>query len=301
VIDLGGRTLFVFGVASEASIAWGIAKGLAAAGARLVLGYQARFRSRVVPLAGNLPAVGDLIPIDVADDETVRAFFAEFAARHPGDKAAGLVHAVAYAPPETFDRASLFASQEAIDATLAVGAHSLQRVVRHALPHLSPGSAIVTLTYLASQRWVPHYHVMAIAKAALECWVRELAAELGPDGHRVNAISAGPIATLAAAGIPGFERLLAHVRQHAPLRRNVSQEDIAGAALWLLSDLAGGVTGQTIYVDCGYSTVAVADTAAPELEPATPAVGATAAVGAAGAAQAIGTAVGAGVAGAEQA
>jgi enoyl-[acyl-carrier protein] reductase I len=258
MIDLDRRTILVFGVASEASIAWAICKALAGAGGRLVLGYQRRFRSQVQALAATLPAVAGLHPVDVASDDGVREFFAEYAAANPGCKASALVHAVAFAPPETFDRSGLFASQEAIDLTLTVSAHSLQRLLRHALPHLTPGSAAVTLTYLASQRWVPQYRVMAIAKAALECWVRELAAELGPEGHRVNAISSGPIQTLASSGIPGFDQLLAHVRRHAPLRRNVSQEDVAGAALWLLSDLACAVTGQTIYVDCGYSSVGVA-------------------------------------------
>jgi enoyl-[acyl-carrier protein] reductase I len=257
MIDLRRRTVLVFGVASEASIAWAICKALAAAGARLVLGYQRRFRAAVMALAANLPAVAELHPIDVTSDDGVREFFAAYAAGNPRGTAQALVHAVAYAPPETFDRSSLFATQEAIDLTLAASAHSLQRLVRHALPHLAPGSSAVTLSYAASQRWVPNYRVMAIAKAALEGWVRELAAELGPDGHRVNAISPGPIPTLAASGIPGFAGLLDHVRRNAPLRRNVSQDDVAGAALWLLSDLSRAVTGQIIYVDAGYSIVGI--------------------------------------------
>ncbi len=187
----------------------------------------------------------------------MQGFFQEYAAQYPRCKAHAVVHAVAFAPLETFDRSSLFARHEAIDQTLTISAHSLPRLLRHALPHLAPGSSTVALTYLASQRWVPAYRVMAVAKAALECWVRELAVDLGPDGHRVNAISSGPIATLAASGIPGFDQILAHVERNAPLRRNVTQDDVAGTALWLLSDLARSVTGQVIYVDAGYSSIAV--------------------------------------------
>ncbi len=259
MIDLKNRTVIVFGVASGASIAWGICQALAKAGANLILGYQRRFQSRVMQLEKTLPAIMGLYPVDVATEDGVGDFFAELTRHHPAEKAHALVHAVAFAPAETFDQSSLFAPQEAIDQTLAISAHSLRRVLHHALPHLAPQSSTVTLTYVASQRWVPAYRVMAIAKAALECWVRELAAELGPDGHRVNAISAGPIATLASSGIPGFDQLLTHVERNAPLRRNVTPEDVAGAALWLLSDLACGVTGQTVYVDAGYSSIAVPD------------------------------------------
>jgi len=259
VIDLRNRTIFVFGVASETSIAWGICQAIARTGAKLILGYQQRFRSRVMQLQQTLAGIDGFYQVDMATDEGVRNFFAEFAAHHPARKAHALVHAVAFAPAETFEQSSLFATQEAIDLTLSVSAHSLQRVLHHALPYLEPGSSTITLTYVASQRWVPGYHVMAIAKAALEGWVRELASELGPDGHRINAVSSGPIATLAASGIRGFDQLLAHVARNAPLRRNVTQEDVAGVALWLLSDLARGVTGQTIYVDAGYSSVAVPD------------------------------------------
>lgn len=257
MIDLEDRTVFVFGVASETSIAWAICRQLARSGASLILGYQNRFRSRVLQLEKTLSAIDHSHPIDVADDASVAAFFRDFATRHPGRKAHGLIHAVAFAPSTTFDRSSLFTTAEDIDRTFAISAHSLQRLLRHALPHLEAGSSTVTLTYLAGQRWVPGYRVMAIAKAALEGWVRELACELGPDGHRVNAISSGPIATLAAGGIPGFERLLDHVEKNAPLRRNVTQSDVAGAALWLLSDLARSVTGQVVHVDAGYSCIAV--------------------------------------------
>ncbi len=257
MIDLTNRTIFIFGVASPESIAWGISRALARAGASLVLGYQQRFKSRVLPLIEQEPAILGAYPIDLADDKATRRFFAAFAADHPGSRAHGLVHAVAFAPRETFDRSTLFASSDAIDMALQVSAHSLPRALRYALPHLAPGSSTVTLTYLASERWVPMYRVMGIAKATLECWVREMAAELGPDGHRVNAISPGPIPTLAASGVPGFQHILEHVARNAPLRRNVSQDDVGGAAAWLLSDLARNVTGQIIYVDAGYSATGV--------------------------------------------
>jgi enoyl-[acyl-carrier protein] reductase I len=257
MIDFKDRTILVFGVASEDSIAWGICQILAKAGAKLILGYQPRYRSRLLQLQKSLPAIEGLYPIDVATEEGVQNFFREFSLHHSHCKAHALVHSIAFSPRETFDRSSLFATQEAIDLTLTISAHSLQRLLRLALPHLIPGSSTVTLTYLAAQRWVPAYRVMAIAKAALECWVRELASELGADGHRVNAISSGPMKTLASTGIPGIEKILAHVERNAPLRRNITQEEVAGAALWLLSDLASGVTGQIIYVDAGYSTIAV--------------------------------------------
>ncbi len=257
MIDFTNRTFFIFGVASPESIAWGISRALARAGASLVLGYQQRFKSRVLPLVESEPAILGAYPVDLADDEATRQFFAAFAADHPHRRAHGLVHAVAFAPRETFDRASLFAAGEALDLALQVSAHSLPRALRYALPHLAPDSSTIALTYLASGRWVPMYKAMAVAKAALECWVREMAAELGPDGHRVNAISPGPIPTLAASGVPGFQHILEHVARNAPLRRNVSQDDVGGAAAWLLSDLARNVTGQIIYVDAGYSATGV--------------------------------------------
>ena len=140
---------------------------------------------------------------------------------------------------------------------MTISANSLQRCLKFALPYLNPGSSTITLTYAASTRFVPSYGIMSMAKAALECWTRELSCHLGPEGHRINAISSGPIRTIAASGIPGFDRILDHVEENAPLRRNVSQEDVAGTAIWLASPLSSGVTGQCIMVDAGYSITMV--------------------------------------------
>ncbi|MCH2357954.1 MAG: SDR family oxidoreductase [Candidatus Poseidoniales archaeon] len=257
MLELEGKTALVFGVASEESIAWAICTQLAQAGCNLVLGYQKRFRSRVFQLQEKLPAITGFHPVDVASDEATAEFFTEWQREDAGAKADIVIHAIGFAPAECFDRPILFAENDPISTAMTISAHSLQRLLRHALPHLNPNSSTICLTYAASTRWVPNYGVMSIAKAALEAWTRELANHLGPEGHRINAISSGPIPTLAASGIPGFDDILEHVQRNAPLRRNVTQEDVAGCALWLASPLAAGVTGQVIHVDAGYSTIMV--------------------------------------------
>lgn len=257
MLGLEGKTAFVFGVASEESIAWAICKHLAAAGVTLYLGYQKRFMSRVFKLKDELPAIAGFYPLDVAQDATTKEFFTAFSADHPGKKADILIHAIGFAPRSCFDRPVLFVEDEDINTAMTISANSLQRCLKHALPHLNPGSSTITLTYAASTRFVPSYGIMSMAKAALECWTRELACHLGPEGHRINAISSGPIRTIAASGIPGFDRILDHVEANAPLRRNVSQEDVAGTTLWLSSALSSGVTGQCIHVDAGFSITMV--------------------------------------------
>ena len=257
MLGLQGKVAFVFGVASEDSIAWGICKRLAEAGVTLYLGYQKRFMSRVFKLKDELDAIAGFYPLDVAEDETTAEFFEAFSKENPGLKADIMVHAIGFAPRECFDRPILFVEGSALDTAMTVSAHSLQRCFRHALPHLNSGSSTITLTYAASTRFVPSYGVMSIAKAGLESWTRELACHLGPHGHRVNAISSGPIKTIAAGGIPGFDRILEHVEANSPLRRNVNQDDVAGCAAWLASDLSAGVTGQIIHVDAGYSATMV--------------------------------------------
>ena len=167
------------------------------------------------------------------------------------------MHAIGFAPRSCFDRPILFVEDADINTAMTISANSLQRCLKFAMPHLSEGSSTITLTYAASTRFVPSYGIMSMAKAALECWTRELACHLGPHGHRVNSISPGPIRTIAAQGIPGFDRILDHVEANAPLRRNVNQTDVAGATLWLASPLSAGVTGQCIHVDAGYSITMV--------------------------------------------
>ena len=257
MLKLQGKTAFVFGVASEDSIAWAICQQLAAAGVTLYLGYQKRFMSRIFQLKDKLPQIGGFYPLDVAEDASTREFFEAFEKEHPGKKADILIHAIGFAPRACFDRPILFVENSDINTAMTISANSLQRCLKHALPYLNPGSSTITLTYAASNRFVPNYGIMSMAKAALECWTRELACHLGPEGHRVNAISSGPIRTIAAGGVPGFDKILEHVEANSPLRRNVSQEDVAGATLWLASSLSSGVTGQCIYVDGGYSITMV--------------------------------------------
>ena len=257
MLGLQGKVAFVFGVASEDSIAWGICKSLAEAGVTLYLGYQKRFMSRVFKLKDELDAIDGFYPLDVIEDETTAEFFSAFAKDHPGVKADILIHAIGFAPRGCFDRPVIFVEDQDLNTALTVSAHSLQRCVRHALPYLNPNSSTITLTYAASTRFVPSYGVMSIAKASLESWTRELACHLGPEGHRINAISSGPIATLAAGGIPGFSKILDHVEANSPLRRNVNPNDIGGCAVWLASQLSSGVTGQVIHVDAGYSVTMV--------------------------------------------
>ena len=259
MLGLEGKTALVFGVASEDSIAWGICRQLANAGCRLILGYQKRFMSRIFQLKDQLDAIDGFHPLDVASEEATREFFTAWQLAEPGAKADIVVHAIGFAPRECFDRPLLFVEDAPINTAFTISANSLQRVMRNALPHLNANSSTITLTYAASTRWVPSYGIMSMAKAALECWVRELANQLGPDGHRINAISSGPIRTIAASGIPGFDNILHHVERNAPLRRNVDQSDVAGTAVWLSSPLSGGVTGQVIHVDAGYSSIMVPD------------------------------------------
>ena len=246
MLKLQGKTAFVFGVASEDSIAWAICEQLAAAGVTLYLGYQKRFMSRIFQLKDKLPQIGGFYPLDVEEDATTREFFEAFEKEHPGKKADILVHAIGFAPRACFDRPILFVEDSDINTAMTISANSLQRCLKHALPYLNPGSSTITLTYAAANRFVPNYGIMSMAKAALECWTRELACHLGPEGHRINAISSGPIRTIAASGVPGFDNILDHVEANSPLRRNVSQEDVAGTALWLASSLSSGVTGQCI-------------------------------------------------------
>lgn len=257
MLGLQGKVAFVFGVASEDSIAWAICQRLSEAGVKLYLGYQKRFMSRVFQLKDKLSGIAGFYPLDVASDETTKEFFDSFSAENPGLKADILVHAIGFAPRECFDRPILFVEDEAINTAMTISANSLQRCLKFALPHLNPGSSTITLTYAASTRHVPSYGIMSMAKASLECWTRELACHLGPEGHRINAISSGPIRTIAASGIPGFDNILNHVESNAPLRRNVNQDDVAGTTVWLASDLSKGVTGQTIHVDAGYSITMV--------------------------------------------
>jgi enoyl-[acyl-carrier protein] reductase I len=256
--DLTGKRFIVYGVASDTSLAWAIARELGDRGALVTLAYQKRFMSRVLQLVKDQKWVEQYEECDVSVDDSVRSFYAKLNGSYDG-----LVHAVAFAPAEALAKPITETTQEDFTTALVVSAYSLVRVVKHGLAKLRPNAGVVTLTYLGSARVVPGYRVMGTAKAALESLVRELAASCGPAyGLRVNAVSAGPVKTLAASGVPGFDMILDWMASNTPLRRNVTQADVAHAATFLLSPDASGITGQVLYVDAGYVSVG----APPELE-----------------------------------
>ncbi len=252
---LDGRRALVFGVANDHSIAWGIAKALHAEGATLGLSsLESLIERRVGPLAGRL-GIDFVEPCDVSDDAQIARVFDRWRDEH--GELDVLVHALAFANREDLDGAFVETSRAGFLQALDVSAYSLTALARAALPLLRPGASIMTLTYLGAERAVPHYNVMGVAKAALEASVRYLAADLGPRGIRVNAISAGPVRTLAASGVPRFRDLYARYRDVAPIRRNITTDDVAGTALWLASDLSSGVTGEVVHVDGGFSILGV--------------------------------------------
>ncbi len=252
---LDGRRALVFGVANDHSIAWGIAKALHAQGATVGLSsVESLIERRVRPLAEQL-GITFVEPCDASDDVQIARVFERWRERY--GELDVLVHALAFANREDLDGAFVDTSRAGFRTALEVSAYSLTALTRAALPLLRPGASIITLTYLGAERAVPHYNVMGVAKAALEASVRYLAADLGPRGIRVNAISAGPIRTLAASGIAGFRDLYARFRDIAPLRRNITLEDVGGTAVWLASDLSAAVTGEIVYVDGGFSILGI--------------------------------------------
>ncbi|MEK6976541.1 MAG: enoyl-ACP reductase [Candidatus Thermoplasmatota archaeon] len=255
--SLAGKRAVVFGVASEDSIAWAIAEELARHGAKVTMGYQKRFLSRIMGLFKDKPWIEGQFECDAAIEESVASFFQQSHAKNP----AGfdmMVHCIAFAPASALQDEVVRTTEADWNTALGVSAYSLVRLTRHAMPHMNKDGAIVCLTYLGADRFVPGYRVMSAAKAALQELTRELSFTCGREkGVRVNAISAGPIRTLAASGVPGFSMILDWMKHSAPLGRNVSQQDVAKSALFLLSDLGSGVTGQTLYVDGGYSIMGV--------------------------------------------
>ena len=241
----------VFGVANKRSLAWAIAKRAAENGAQIAITYQGeRLKENAEELAQNLENPL-LLPCDVAKDEEVAAVFARV--REEYGALDFVVHGIGFALKEELEGEYVNTSREGFRIATDVSVYSLTTIARHAAP-LMEGRAgsILTLSYLGGERVIPHYNVMGVAKAALDMSVRYLAADLGHKGIRVNAISAGPIKTLAAAGITGFSKILEHMRTNAPLRRNTTQDEVADAALFLLSDLSRGVTGELLHVDSGY-------------------------------------------------
>jgi enoyl-[acyl-carrier protein] reductase I len=253
---LDGKRILVTGLLSNRSIAYGIARACRREGASLAFTYQnERFQDRVTEMAREFGS--DIaLPCDVASDDEIERLVRTLHDRWDGLD--GLVHAIAYAPREAI--AGDFVegvSREAFRVAHDVSSYSFPALARAALPLMAGrNAALLTMTYLGADRVVPGYNTMGLAKASLEAAVRYLAASLGPRGVRVNAISAGPIKTLAASGIAGFGKILKYVAANAPLRRNVTIDDVGNAAAFLLSDLAAGITGEITYVDCGFSVVA---------------------------------------------
>jgi enoyl-[acyl-carrier protein] reductase I len=252
---LAGKRALIVGVATERSIAWGIAQAMHREGAELAFTYlNDKLKERVEPLAQS---VGSrlTIPLDVTQDAEIDAAFDRL--KREWGHLDTLVHAVAYAPREAL--AGGYAestSREAFRVAHDISSYSFTALARGALPLMAGrAGSLLTLSYLGAVRSIPNYNVMGVAKASLEANVRFLAADLGPKGIRVNAISAGPVKTLSAAGIAGFRKMLGRVAEVAPLRRNVTLEDVGNAAAFLCSDLAAGITGDILYVDGGFSTV----------------------------------------------
>jgi enoyl-[acyl-carrier protein] reductase I len=248
---MAGKTGIVFGVANKRSIAWAIAQAWHNAGAKLAFTYQGqRLKENVEELAGTFGSDTLILPCDVTRDDEVAGVF----------KAVGetfgtlhlLLHSVAFAPKDALEGEFVNTNREAFRIAHDVSAYSLVALARAAAPLMSDGGSLVAMSYYGAEKVVPHYNVMGVAKAALEACTRYLAYDLGPKRIRVNCISAGPVNTLAARGISGFSEMLRHYEAHAPLKRNVLPDELGATGLFLASDGAAAITGQVLYVDCGY-------------------------------------------------
>jgi enoyl-[acyl-carrier protein] reductase I len=253
--SLTGKIGLVVGIANKRSLSWAIAQAAAAEGATLVLTYQGRFEEHVADLAEALTPKPLVLPLDVQRDVEIDALFSRIQQEHGGLDF--LVHGVAFANRDDISNPFVQTPREGFRLALDISAYSLIALARgaRALMEARGGGSILTLTYLGSTRVFPNYNVMGVAKAALEACVRYLAADLGPQNIRVNAISAGPVKTLAAAGIAGFSTILGIVRERAPLRRTIETSEVADAAIFLLSAAGRGVTGEVLMVDAGYHVV----------------------------------------------
>jgi len=251
MINLAGKTAVVFGLANKRSIAWGIAQKLQEAGATLAICYQnERMKLEAEDLIAELPGASGF-QCDVSSDEEISNVFAAIKAKY--GKIDTLVHAVAFAPAADLRGDFLNTSREGFRIAMDVSVYSLIAVSRAAAPLMTEGGSIMSLSFYAAEKVVPHYNVMALAKAALESATRYLASTLGPRNIRVNAISAGPIKTLAARGVGDLSEMLRGHAERAPLHRNVDQLEVGGTALFLASDLSSAITGEIMYVDCGYN------------------------------------------------
>lgn len=248
---LEGKKALIFGLANKYSIAWGIAQEFHEHGAELGFSYGIpQLERRVMPLAEEI-GVDFVEMCDVTSDEEIDAVFEKAAERF--GQIDILVHAVAFAKQDDLTGRFVDTSRDGFAMSMDVSAYSLVALTKRALPLMKEGGSVMSMTYYGAEKAVPNYNVMGVAKAALEASTRYLAAELGQDGIRINAISAGPIKTLAASGISGFRKMLSYTESRTPLRRNVDQNEVGRTAVYLASDLSSGVTGEVIYVDAGYN------------------------------------------------
>jgi len=260
---MAGKKGLVMGVANDRSIAWGIAKAAHEQGAELAFTFQGdALKKRVGPLAESVGS-SIVLPCDVTDMASMDAVFAEI--EKTWGKLDFLVHAIAYSDKEELKGQYIDTSEENFQQTMNISCYSFTALCQRARKLMTDGGSMVTLTYFGAERVMPHYNVMGVAKAALEASVRYLAEDLGKENIRVNALSAGPMKTLAASGIGDFRYILKWNEYNSPLRRNVNLDDIGGAGLYLLSDLSSGVTGETHHVDCGYHLVGMKAVDAPDI------------------------------------
>jgi enoyl-[acyl-carrier protein] reductase I len=260
---MAGKRGIVFGVANNRSIAWGITKAITAEGAEVVLTYQGdALKKRVEPLAAEVGAKL-VLPCDVTDTASMDAVFAAVAKEW--GSLDFIVHAVAFSDKDQLDGRYVDTTEDNFAKTMNVSCYSLTAMAKRAEPLMQNGGSILTLTYYGAEKVMPHYNVMGVAKAALETSVQYLAADLGKNNIRVNAISAGPIKTLAASGISDFRYILKWNEYNSPLRRTVTIEDVGGGGLYLLSDLSAGVTGEVLHIDAGYHVVGMKNEDAPDI------------------------------------
>ena len=252
---LENKVGMIFGVANKRSIAWACAQACAAQGAKLAFTYQGeRLKENVESLAGELPD-SLVLPCDVSDQSQVDEAFEAVGKRY--GKLDFIIHSIAFAPKEALEGEFVSTTREAFRTALEISAFSLTQVAFAALPLMNDGGSIVTMSYYGAEKVVMNYNIMGVAKAALESSTRYLAADLGKNNIRVNAISAGPINTLSARGVKNMGSLLSYVGERSPLKRNVQASEVGSTALFLVSDMSSGITGETIYVDCGYNIMGI--------------------------------------------
>ena len=252
---LENKVGMIFGVANKRSIAWACAQACAAQGAKLAFTYQGeRLKENVEGLAGELPD-SLVLPCDVSDQSQVDEAFEAVGKRY--GKLDFIIHSIAFAPKEALEGEFVSTIRETFRTALEISAFSLTQVAFAALPLMNEGGSIVTMSYYGAEKVVMNYNIMGVAKAALESSTRYLAADLGKNNIRVNAISAGPINTLSARGVKNMGSLLSYVGERSPLKRNVQASEVGSTALFLVSDMSSGITGETIYVDCGYNIMGI--------------------------------------------